>query len=43
MEGPSIAGMPVESVLCGVVLAGVTLFRHHTLRAGGVVLPLVFG
>jgi hypothetical protein len=28
--GPTIAGIPVEFVLFGVVLLGVALFHHHT-------------
>ena len=30
--GPTVAGVPVEFVLFGLVLAGVALFHNHTLR-----------
>jgi Na+/H+ antiporter NhaD/arsenite permease-like protein len=38
--GPSLGPVPVEFILFGLVLAGVALFHHHTLRIalGGAVL-----
>jgi Na+/H+ antiporter NhaD/arsenite permease-like protein len=32
VEGPAVAGIPVEFILFGLTLLGVALFHHHTLR-----------
>ncbi len=32
VEGPAVAGVPIEFILFGLTLLGVALFHHHTLR-----------
>src|SRR5437868_14703010 len=32
VEGPAVAGIPVDFILFALTLLGVALFHHHTLR-----------
>lgn len=31
-DGPALFGIPVDFILFGLILLGVALFRHHTLK-----------
>jgi hypothetical protein len=41
MQGPTIAGIPVDFILFGLTLLGVAVFHHHTLRVALIGLAVI--